>query len=152
MCVCSKKGLRDITMEIGYASGVRGYFRGVKSSIANAMISNALGFTAYELAVAKYKRWSGDHSPTPTIKGVCAGNRSKLSEVKALTSLARMQMENREGRTRYCACSYISYCAGDSCCKLLLFNGTSDAMAFARQRDKTSAFEDCFPHQMFHSN
>ena len=73
MCVCSKKGLWDITAEIGYASGMRGYFRGYKSSIANAIISNALGFTAYELAVARYKEWTGDHAPTPTVKGICAG-------------------------------------------------------------------------------
>lgn len=92
MCVCSKKGLWDITKEIGYASGVRGYFRGYKSSIANAIISNALGFTAYELSVARYKKWSGDPSPTPVVKGICAGK-------PPLKSIPEMKPHSRSGKS-----------------------------------------------------
>jgi hypothetical protein len=73
MCVCTKKGMWPIATEIGSASGLRGYYRGYKSAIANAMISSALGFAVYQKVLSQYKKVSGSRQASPAVKGVCAG-------------------------------------------------------------------------------
>jgi len=73
-----------IAMEIGKSSGLRGYYRGYKAAIANAMISSAMGFAVYQKVLSQYKTWSGLRQASPAVKGFCAGELPMPGQKSAL--------------------------------------------------------------------
>jgi len=121
MCVCTKKGMWPIATEIGSASGLRGYYRGYKSAIANAMISSALGFAVYQRILSQYKTVSGSRQASPAVKGVCAGEllfcSSQSLHRQAIIILR--QADNNRQHTFYPL-------SPDLCCPCTVYNSLSD--------------------------
>lgn len=73
MSVCARLPMHTIVKEIGSTSGLKGYYRGIQASMTNSILTNALGFAAYEAATDAYRHYSGNLDPGPGVKGLCAG-------------------------------------------------------------------------------
>ena len=73
MSVCSRLPMHTIVREIGSTSGWTGFYRGIQASMSNSVLTNALGFAAYEAATDAYRTQTGQTDPGPGVKGLCAG-------------------------------------------------------------------------------